>query len=257
QIWSESLIGYNKICFLEWVDTKIPRIAYAPSFGSPSVSVHFLSKIKQSLPKFQVVTVRETSGVEICEQAGVTNALCVPDPTLLLTQYDYSLLFSDIGKEKYKLPQKYLLLYSIGDFFKTDIVNEIKQFARQNNLAIVYIPIGGEQNDIIDENCWKMYPSIQEWLFLMTNADYVLTNSFHGSIFSIIFNKQFGVYLAEGEASKKNDRIHSLLNSLNLNKRIITAGLQELNKSIAYEPINAYLQKQREEIQDKFMHWFN
>jgi hypothetical protein len=253
QIWSESLIGYNKICFLEWVDEKIPRIAYAPSFGAPCVSPLFMSKIKQSLPKFQVVTVRETSGVEICKQAGIPNAQCVPDPTLLLTQHDYSLLFSNVERKN----RKYLVLYWLGAFMKEDIINEIKQFAKQNNLIIIYIPIGGEQDEIIDENCQKQYPSIQEWLFLIANAQYVLTNSFHGTVFSIIFNKQFGVYLAEGELSKKNDRILSFLNTLNLNKRIITTDLQELDKSIPYDPVNAYLQKQREEIRGKFKHWFN
>jgi hypothetical protein len=249
QIWNK----YSKAYFLDWGDKKVPRIAYAASFGAINVSKEFTNKISEALKKFQIVTVREQSGIDICKQAGYLNALCVPDPTLLLTEKDYKkLILENIITSN----REYLLIYWLG--WDTNVnFEEIERFAKQKDLEIIYVPsIGGTLVELNNELA-KTFPSIQEWLSLVANAKYVLTNSFHGMVFSIIFNRQFGVYILNGVASNMNDRIYTLLDNIKLRSRIITDNLQILDNSIDYEYINTVLNTQREKIKNYFKDWFH
>jgi hypothetical protein len=250
QIWNQ----YNEGYFLDWGDKHIPRIAYAASFGRPNDSNKFVNKISKSLKKFQIVTVREQSGVDICKQAGYFNALCAPDPTLLLTGKDYEKLI----EENTMIPvhQDYLLVYLLG--WDTDIdFKEIECFAKQKRLEIIYVPVIGGAIIGLNDELPKIFPSVSEWLFLIANANYVLTNSFHGMVFSIVFNRQFGVYTLKGKASTMNDRIYTLLDNIKLHDRIITNNIQILDNCIDYKCVNAVLNTQRERIKNYFKEWFH
>jgi transcriptional antiterminator Rof (Rho-off) len=250
QIWN----NYSKAYFLDWGDRKVPRIAYAASFGKINASDKFTSKISKALKNFQVVTVREQSGIDICKQAGYLNALCVPDPTLLLTVKDYEKLI--VETETTSIHREYLLVYVLGWDTMVNI-EEIECFAKQKELEIIYVPgIGG---NLIGHNneLTKTFPSLPEWLSLIANAKYVLTNSFHGMVFSIIFNRLFGVYILNGAASRMNDRIYTLLDSIELRSRIYTGDLQIMDNSIDYERVNAVLNAQRDKIKNHFKDWFH
>jgi hypothetical protein len=252
QIWN----NYSKAYFLDWGDKKVPRIAYAASFGKLNASEEFTNKISKALKKFMIVTVREQSGIDICKQAGYLNALCVPDPTVLLIGKDYTKLI--VENTITSIRRKYLLVYLLGWDTKVNF-EEIGRFAKQKELDIIYVPsIGGTPARVgLNDELTKTFPSVQEWLSLMANAKYVLTNSFHGMVFSIIFNRLFGVYILNGEASNMNDRIYTFLDSIKLRSRIITNNLQIMDNSIDYEHVNAVLNTQREKIKNYFKNWFH
>jgi hypothetical protein len=249
QIWSQSV--YDEGYFLDWGEKHIPRIAYAASFGKFIPSGDFIAQIAQALKKFQVVTVREYSGVNICQKAGICNPRCVPDPTLLLSAKDYEKLMV----EKLSVKDDYLLVYLIG--WNTDInFEDIECFAEQKGLEIKFVASQCE-NAKYDSKLPKTYPSIQEWLSLMANARYILTNSFHGTAFSIIFNRKFGVYPLKGKSAGMNERIYTLLDSFGLNNRIVSRNLQILDMQIDYVLVNMTLKTQRETIRNYFKEWFN
>jgi hypothetical protein len=249
-------IGYDEGYFLDWGSPDIPRIAYAPSFFSESISQGFKKLLSHSLKKFAAVTVREESGAEICRQAGRKDAFVVPDPTLLLTQPDYFQLYSDIGKTGCLGQDKYILLYLLSYQTKIDF-DGIVSFARQRGLKVVYVHANGKIRKKINKEIIFVSPAPAEWLCLMSNAEYVLTNSFHGTVFSVIFNKKFGFYpLTLIGYANRNGRIYNFLSKLNLCDRIIDGDLCRLDNSIDYERVNAVLDVQRENIRDCFKEWF-
>jgi hypothetical protein len=248
-------MNYDKGYFLEWGNISIPRIAYAPSFARESISKNFRNKLSRSLKRFAVVTVREESGVEICRQAGHKNVLVVPDPTLLLTQQDYFQLYPSVDKNKY-VSEKYLLFYLLSE--KTDIdFDAIISFAKQRGVKLICVQANGNYRTMSEEFV-TVYPTLSEWLFLMANAEYVLTNSFHGTVFSIIFNKKFGFYpqTPRNDNADPNIRMHDFLHSLKLTDHLITGDLKILDDFIDYEQVNMTLNTQRETVKNYFKEWF-
>ena len=108
--------------------------------------------------------------------------------------------------------------------------DEIQEFAKANNLIIKYVT-GGRRYD--DENS-QIFATVEEWLCLLSNADYVLTNSFHGMAFSIIFRKKFLVLPLTGGSKMTNERIYNVTSELGLEKRIFSGDLQDLFNTIDY-----------------------
>jgi hypothetical protein len=250
-------IGYDEGYFLDWGFPDIPRIAYAPSFFSGSISQDFKKQLSRSLKKFAAVTVREESGAEICRQAGRKDAFAVPDPTLLLTRHDYFQLYSDIDKTGCMGLNKYLLLYLLPYRTKLDF-DEIVSFAEQRGLKVVCVQANGKIRGEINKEIVLISPAPTEWLFLISNAEYILTNSFHGTVFSVIFNKKFGFCSQTTLIGNinRNSRMHNFLNKLNLCDRIINGDLYSLDNPIDYECVNAALDTQRENIRNCFKEWF-
>jgi hypothetical protein len=131
----------------------------------------------------------------------------VPDPTLLLTVDDYRSLYKN---EQPVWPKKsYLFLYLLGNKTRFSI-ETVYQQAREKNLEVVYIS-GNVQIDKHE----KVYATIPQWISLIDNAEYVITNSFHGCVFSLIFHKPFIPIILTGKyVSGMNTRLKSLFELL-------------------------------------------
>lgn len=211
QVWNEWFLTSsesrpNLSYYLNFVSERKGRVSYATSFGTNKLSDESANLVKPELEKFQNIGVRENTGQSIIENLGLKAHLVV-DPTLLLDANEYNKLIAHIHKKEHYKLFSYILHanqdlslkinnYIFGNFFDT------KDKKYQNE------PIG-----------------IPEWLYALKNSEFVLTNSFHGSIFSIIFHRPFLVVPVEG--SKMNDRITTLLNSVGLANRIV----DDFNKS--------------------------
>lgn len=128
-------------------------------------------------------------------ELGRSDASLVPDPTLLLSVHDYSSIAAPC-----LYSQDYLLLYLLGNEIDFDVA-EVYAWARSRHIEVKYVASQGRQ-DAYD----KIYPNVDEWLSLIRNARYVVTNSFHGMVFSIIFNKPFVVIPLAGSFTRMNDR---------------------------------------------------
>lgn len=222
QIWSE----VNPIMYLQFTSPKTKRIAYAASFGGKTPSD--IDKLKEILKTFDYVSLREKSGVDLCQKLGYNNAELVPDPTLLLTADIYRNLCTNQIVEN----DKYILLYLLGNEIPVS-VESIFEFASRNNLRIKYVASQGR----IDEYP-KIYPTIEEWINLIDNASYVITNSYHGTIFSLLLNTPFAVIPLSGMFSRMNVRIYDLLSKYELTNRIIKDKLEVVLDTINFDTFN-------------------
>ena len=225
-IWAES--SKSAPYFLSFVkNTK--KIAYAPSFGSKQVSNEYQKKISKYLTDFTLITTREESGVEICRQMGF-EACCVIDPTGLLHSSDYEVL-----EESIKEDNKFIFMYLLGHDTYIPF-QEIKNFADANSFSVIYRASQGRRDKL-----QKNYPTIGQWIYAIHHAEYVITNSFHGCMFCILFHKKFLYLPLINKSRSNNERIYSLLNKLNLSNRIYKGDFNIICDEIDYNMVDALM----------------
>lgn len=232
-VWSLFRPAY----YLDFGSPNTKRIAYAPSFGRDAVSENECRQIEPLLKRFNLITVRESQGVEICAKAGRKDAKLVLDPTLLLQREHYLKIVKTVTKT-----ESFCFLYLLGSETKFSM-KQIFKASSTRNLKIVYSTC--EKFDRFT----KVYPTINEWLGYYSKAEIIITNSYHGCIFAIIFNKDFIFLPLKGIHSKLNVRVNSLLSELNLMNRICDNNLQEIfDEKIDYSEVNKILEMKVEEI---------
>jgi len=197
--------------YLNFGPKHIKRIAYAPSFGYKTVPDNMKKQISILLNRFNRLSAREISGCEIIKELTGKDVPNVVDPVFLLNPEHYHDIAKPV-KIKYK---KYILCYSlVGIKKQTAIAGKLKELT---GLPIILLkpsaslPIKG-----IDKTIRSAGPL--EFLWLFENADFVVTDSFHGTAFSLVFKKNFFSAIAFPE---KAERIYSILNEIELNDRII------------------------------------
>lgn len=221
------------------VDLSIKRIAYAASFGSSvcEYTPQQISACQSLIDAFDKVTVREQTAVDLCKSMWGVDAELVLDPTLLLNAEDYRLLYDNMN-----LPD------SLGDLFvyvldKDPILeNLIDNFALERRMAVFEVnsKVENENASISD----RIHPSVEQWIKAFDDAKFIITDSFHACVFSIIYNKPF---ICVGNSSRGMARFDSLLSIFDL-----THCLQDCRKikkfynpQIDWERVNQILQEQR------------
>ena len=251
QVWNVEIIKDTLPYFLAFGSPKTTRIAYAVSMGDrQSKDNSYISKLSILLKAFTKVGVREEAGIEICRMANYASAQHVLDPTLLLSADDYLNLIGKPQETDWNADNR---LYAYFLNFQThgDIEwDKIVETARTNNLDLrLTVSSGGLP--IYDRLGYKDYycPTIYQWLQTIHCANYLVTNSFHGIAFAIIFNKQF-LYIPLRKASAKmNERIYGLLKELSLESRIWQSQNKDMYKAITetinWEMINQHVEKKR------------
>lgn len=205
QVWRPCYNKRIEDMFLAFAqEDKVRKIAYAASFGTDFWEfTPFQTKICSSLAmNFHAISVREKTGVELCDKYLGVKATHVLDPTLLLSVEDYTTLCTSIPK---RAPFVFAYILDKGDAIET----KIRAFAASQGLDCVILSAGRE----IDHN-----DSIEKWLSNFRDAKYVITDSFHGTVFSIIFNKDFSVI---GNSQRGNSRFSSLLDLLGLQDQFL------------------------------------
>lgn len=222
QIWA----GGNPIMYLQFVPNDCIKIAYSASFGGRIPKN--LKEISRYLNSFNYVSLREKSGVALCNELGCFSAELVPDPTLLLSSEIYRQLCPEISNKS----NRYILLYLLGNDIPIS-VDVIFEFAKLNNIEIKYVASQGRKD------CFaKIYPTIEEWIDLIDNASYIITNSFHGTVFSLLLNTPFLVIPLSGSYKKMNVRIYDLLDKYDLKNRIYDGKLDEVFNCMNFDTFN-------------------
>lgn len=222
-------------------DWDIRRIAYAASFGMENVSEYpkdVIAKCANLLSKFNGVSVREKSGVDICAKDFGVDAKCLVDPTMLLTSCAYLKLLS----EKYDVkPRNELMSYILDE---TPAKDRLRQYlARKNNWSI-NIANGKVEDDSfpVDE---RIQPPVENWLSSFARASFVFTDSFHACVFSILFHRQFVVI---GNKERGLARFRSLLRVFGLeNRMILNPDDYHTIPDIDYSNVDLILNRKREE----------
>ena len=186
------------------------------------------------MPRFSSILVREQSAVDIIKNEGIKNVELVLDPTLLLSKEEWNSLCADITHKK-----KYVLVYQLHENKKFQ--KYAKQFAKKVGLPLVRICPTAQ--NLVRGGKPVFLPTPQEFISYFRDAEYILTDSFHGTVFSIIFNKKF-IDILPGLTST---RITCILNLLNLETRILKSydDFSLINDNIDYKAANSILEKNR------------
>lgn len=228
QVWRPKYVSNLKDMYLSFARRKqIKRMAYAASFGTNQweYGASLTEYCRNLVSKFDKVTVRESSGVELCRQYLNVDAKKVLDPTLLLTKDDYNKLIRT-SKEKKK---DYLLAYLLDS--TESQIKIIERIANDRNLEVIVI---GAHDEVTI--------TVEQWLGLFRDASYVVTDSFHGTVFSIIYNHEFIVFANE---TRGIDRFESLLNTFGLQNRIWKGNQKILGEEVDWVVLDRILLRER------------
>ncbi len=191
---------------LKFVPSNKIKISYAASFGTINLTEKYKETLKNALKDFDAISVREKDAVKILQELGYDNVVQALDPTLLLTKEEWLDLlvpYNEFGE--------YIFTYFLGDN-KTQ-KELVKNYAKEKGLSIINLPhLNGKfrKSDLNfgDFDLYKVSPN--ELLSLICKAKIVFTDSFHVTLFSILFNKKFIVFQRDGLLNMSS-RIFSLL----------------------------------------------
>lgn len=190
---------------LDFGPEKVRRISYAASFGRSDFSDEEVSRMAPLLSKFDKISVRELSGLGVCDRAGIANAQVVCDPTFLLPAAEYLKIASPVMTEK-----KYVFCYMLTNDCDFEYP-KLKAWAERKGLDVVYVTGNTNANSSFgDSKAQKSFLEIPEWLGLLANAEYVITNSFHCCVFAAHFQRRVGIIELRGSHFGMNARIASL-----------------------------------------------
>lgn len=206
QIWNSEAEEIDGKYFADFADRK-KRVSYAASFGIEYVVDERKKEFKKYLSEMEKISVREQTGSEVVEALINQRPECHIDPTLLLSKNKW-----DFIADKFKKPcEKYLFCYFLGK--PTDhilnILNEYKKKNEKVNILSIWDRDDGTHNNV----------GPGEFLGLIKNAELILTDSFHGTVFSIIYHKPFYTFSRTGVKESMDTRVVSLLKLLELTDR--------------------------------------
>ena len=232
QVWNIACTSGDGSYFLPFLNDSQKKTSYAASIGYQKLPEQFIEQYKTWISGFSEISVREKSAVDIVRQLTGREAEYVVDPTLLLNKEEWMGLSDDTLVPK----EPYVIMYLMSE--DKELIRFAKKLAKEKQCKLLYI------HDRLFNlpgavNLHDVTPG--QWLGLFTNADYVVTNSFHGTVFSINFNKQFFVRFIP--QSIANTRIQCVLEEYGLFHREIDS-LD--NTRCEYQTVNTLLAKNRE-----------
>lgn len=236
QVWRPDFVR-NYMTFGQFlpINSSIKLFAYAASFGNNQwdFTEEQTKQLQLEVRKFYQISVREQSGIKLCQKYLHTDAQWVLDPTLLLEKNIY-LDFIQIKNNKQNF---FCYLLDDRNKFNKEIINKI---TKETGYKLDLLTLN--KNKILKRI--QPTPSVPEWLSKIYNSKIVLTDSFHGCAFCILFNKTF--FVLENETGG-NERIHSLLHLFQLESRIIRSSNYSFNEKqkIDWERVNKILTQER------------
>lgn len=238
QVWNNTFKVPAEPFFLPFGEASTKRIAYAASIGQKEISPETAQLFKRQLAHFNAVSVREKSSLSICIGAGYKNPVWVPDPTLLFTKQDWLRLLP-VPAGNFKPGSKKVFVYTLGNSAIRDKEAYLDYIRAMPGVDMQHASANGDNSG----NC---FPSIPQWLGLISESDFIMTNSFHGMVFCIIFNKKFIILPNTGAKEGMNERITSLISKFNLEHHMMfgfeKAKMDELmSKETDWDFVNAQI----------------
>lgn len=222
QVWNVTIPDYNDIYFLPFENKR--KMAYAASFGARDPRKFAdCTNIKKLLGDFDYISIRENSGKNILKEWLNQDVDVVLDPTLLLEAKDYEIIEGETGITSDK---KYIFYYATIHSKELDIF--VKKVADKNNLEV----ISWNSKEYHKKFVWRygfkqtFHQDPGVYLSLIKNASMVITTSFHGTIFSSIYRKNFWS-LKNGDMFKNDDRVITMMKNLGLENRLIIPDFDE------------------------------
>ena len=243
QVWNSSHNeGIDEMYYFTFLPKGSRVISLASSFGKELLEKEEVAIIKGFLDNYRYLSVREESGRRILNSLGFNDVIHLIDPTFLLSKE----IWKKILVKRQLINYPYLLLYLPYNIVSKDIIYaSARRIADRYNLKLVTFSCDVRKEKQADKTLFFTSPS--EFLALMFYADYVITNSFHGTAFSINLNKQFFVY----QPSAFSTRISDILYLMGLEKRYVTGTvpIDELCETIDYSSVNKILEEERKKVE--------
>lgn len=236
QVWNT---GWHKEIpkpfFLTYAPEDKRIISFSASFGKEQLDEWEKEPIRELLSRYDYISVRESSAVNIVNNLGFAECEHVLDPTLVVKPK----LWKDLAADRV-LKEKYILVYQLNNNKKFD--EYAKLLAKKKGLKLVRLCTRYDQLRKIGRGI--VLPEIIEFLALFRDAEYVITDSFHATAFSLIFNKKFidilpGLY---------NTRLESILALTGLEERVLNDynDFELIDREIDYEKVNSLLDSERQ-----------
>lgn len=237
QVWSPNISKDEafKVYSLAFFDSdKSKKISYAASIGECDIKKEFKDKLSNSLLDYTSISVREQKAKEIIERK---DAVVVCDPTLLLNEDDWKKLSAN---STMKLNQKYIFVYMLEK--NNDLIRFVNILSNKKDLSIIYLNKETYFKKDAAKHC-TIDPI--DFLSLVKNAEYVVTNSFHGIVFSIIFKKQFLSFLHTTKFSRQTELLNrfGLIDYIHKN---FETDLNVIDKTINYTEVASKKDYERE-----------
>lgn len=233
--------------FLDFtIGKNVKRIAYAASFGTDQweFTPEQTAVCSELAKQFDAISVREDSAIGLCRQYLNINAVQMPDPTLLLDKNDYLEIIKNDRPENSHSGG--ILTYILDDSeIKRSVVQKVSSKLKLNSFSVMPQAQFKDVGKKGIEKC--IYPPVAEWLQGFADADFVVTDSFHGTVFSIIFNKPF---ISIANKTRGVSRFISLLKGFELEDRLIYSEedfKDNLLNNIDFTEINITHNKKRAE----------
>lgn len=211
QILNTTLTGNSRAYYLDFFEGK--KISYASSFGRTDITQNEIDLIKSELPHYSAVSVREKSAGEIIKRICGIDSELVMDPVFLLKKEEWeSRCNMDII-----LPERFIFVYSMEN--SENLERVVQLIKEEKNIPVIVVRGGGKAGRIVGKEDATCGPA--EFLRYIKNAEYVVTNSFHGTAFSLIFEKKF-LCIAH---STRNTRLINILQLINEEEKMISSNL--------------------------------
>lgn len=238
QVWNP--LGYDvepwkKSAFLLAFVPPEKRICFSPSFGISKLPDEWKPLFKEELSKFRKISVREDAGAAIVKDLTGKDADVLIDPTCMLDMNQWMKIAKK--PEGFDSEKPYILSYFLGG--RSNRVNrDLKNYASRYDLRVCNL------SDPLARDLYLCGPS--EFVWLMAHAKLILTDSFHGSVFSFLFQKPFVVYDRNNETKNESSRIETLLKKFDLQRKFADSGLPNDLFECDYQRGYEQLKKERE-----------
>lgn len=239
QVWNYELFD-NFDTFFMMKAEKEKCFSYAASIATNSIPENLISKYKKGFNHMNCISLREIQGKILAEKiSGRTDIEVLVDPTMLLTDVEWM----SLAKKPKKLKSnKFILNYFLGTLSE-ERKKEIDRIAKENNCEVI---------NILNKNDELYNSGPREFLYLEKNAFLICTDSFHSSVFAVLFNRPFLVFDREGNGTGMSSRIFTLIEKLKLNNRMYNGKIMpenlEADYTEAYNILNIEREKSRKFI---------
>lgn len=236
QVWNLAITGEDTTYLLDFKTENCKKLSYAASIGPRAVEKKYIDMMQTYLQKFDVLSVREEAAVETVQQITGRVPLIDVDPTVLVETSEWNRL----AMESKLHCKKFLFLYLMQD--SPELIHIAKTTAQEKGLTLYSImmvqmkePVGIDMRGA----------SVEDYLYLIKNAEYVFTNSFHGIMFALRFHKKFFWSYQIGK-NMSNPRFEMLVNQYGIACRCLIRGMKiEEYKEIDFEFVEEVMKNQR------------
>lgn len=230
QIWNSiHKNGRDPAFYLDFVPNNKIKASYAASIATDSISDEYKKMVKSKVERLDAVGIREKSGVKIIKELGIEKAVQVMDPVFLLNMDEWN----EIGRENFN--ENYLLVY---DFDKSSLIEKIAlDIAKEKSYKIYAINSDSPKY----ANKSFRFSNPEKFVSLIRNAKFIVSNSFHAVVLSLIYNKQFVII---NRTEEINTRMRDLLEDMNLKDRLVKEeyDLKNILAIIDYTKVNKRLE---------------